>query len=123
MRYECDDPLFAGDFIEFSDTFSRAEQRALNVESARDEAAFLDLLRPKIKALHLSCIDAEAITRREDFTSERTEAMDLRLFGWFAVVWVRHLRGLLDLGNALGRNSSAISVAIRETALPNLNHS
>lgn len=123
MRYDCEDAAFSGDYVEFSDSFSRGQQRALWEAAGEDDALFLDLLRPKVLRLHLSCIDAEPITRPEDLTPERTDAMDLRLYGWFGTVWLTHLRGLRNLGNALGRNSSVISVAIRETALPNLNHS
>jgi hypothetical protein len=124
MRYECDDAAFEGDFVEFSDSFSRAQQRALWAAAGEDEAAFLELLRPKIVSLHLSCLDgAPPITKPDDLTPERTEAMDVRLYGWFGVVWATHLRGLRDLGNELGRNSSAISVALQTTALPSRNHS
>jgi len=125
MRYECDDEAFAGDFVEFSDSFSRGQQRALWAAAGNDEALFLELLRPKVKALHLSCLDAEAITRPDELTPERTEAMDLRLYSWFSFAWVAHMRGLTDLGNVLGRKLFAIyePVATKETALPNLNHS
>lgn len=123
MRYECEIDSFAGDFIEFSDTFSRGQQRALWAAAGEDDALFLEHLRPKITALHLSCIDAEPITRPADLTPERTDAMDLRLYGWFGTVWLTHLRGLRELGNGLGRTSSAISVAMRQTALANQNHS
>jgi hypothetical protein len=122
MRYECDDAAFAGDFIEFSDSFSRAQQRALWEAAGEDEAGFLALLRPKITALHLSCIDAPPITKPDELTTERTEAMDVRLYGWFGVVWATHLRGLRELGNDLGRNSSSTYAPLRMTAQANQSH-
>jgi hypothetical protein len=125
MRYECEDEAFRGDFVEFSDSFSRGQQRALWAAAGEDEELFLALLRPKITALHLSCVDAEPITRADELTTERTEDMDLRLYSWFSFAWVAHMRGLTDLGNALGRTLFAgfATVATKETALPNLNHS
>jgi hypothetical protein len=125
MRYECEDDAFAGDFVEFSDSFSRGQQRALWAAAGEDEELFLSLLRPKITALHLSCVDAEPITRADELTTERTEDMDLRLYSWFSFAWVAHMRGLTDLGNALGRTLFAIyePAAKQEAALVNQNHS
>jgi hypothetical protein len=111
MRYDCDDPAFVGDFIEFSDSFSRGQQRALWAAASEDEALFLDILRTKILRLHLSCVEAEAISDPDDLTPERTLAMDLRLYTWFGYVWVVHLRGLSESGNAIGRRLLGISVS------------
>jgi hypothetical protein len=124
MRYECDDPEFVGDFIEFSDSFSRGQQRAID-NASKNEELLLSLLRPKIKGLHLSCIGTEPITRTEDLTPEHTEAMDLRLYGWFIFSIWTHLRGLTDLGNALGRRLLATSATIATMVADpvNQNHS
>jgi hypothetical protein len=122
MRYECEDEAFAGDFVELSDSWSRAQTRAIWAAGGEDEAIFLDLLRPKIIALHLTCVDADPITRPDEMTPERTEAMDMRLYRWFANVWWVHLRDLANLGEALGRRLYTISVpamngAEKETAV------
>lgn len=110
MRYEPDDPAFAGDFVEFSDSWSRAQVRdAWNAvpdaatAAVGDEAedALFKLLRPKIVALHLTCVDAPPITDPADLTPTRTEQVDTRLYTWFASVWPVHLNGLSNLGNAL----------------------
>jgi hypothetical protein len=121
MRYECEDEAFAGDFVELSDSWSRAQTRAIWA-AGEDEAIFLDLLRPKIIALHLTCVDAPPITHADALTVERTDDMDLRLYQWFANVWWVHLRDLANLGNALGRRLYTISVpamngAEKETAV------
>jgi hypothetical protein len=140
MRYDCDDPAFVGDFVEFSDAWSRAQVRAAwaawakipnstigvtDEETVAAEEAHLATLRPKILALHLSCVDADPITDPDDVTPERTDQLDRRLYGWWVNVWLAHLRELADLGNALGRTLYVISapVATEVTALPNLNHS
>lgn len=111
MRYQPDDPAFAGDFVEFSDSWSRAQVRAAwdalpnSVADATDnhEARLLDALRPKIIALHLTCEGAPHITDPAELTPKRTEDMDTRLFGWWSQVWIKHLGDLTKLGNALGR--------------------
>lgn len=117
MRYTCDDPAFAGDFVEFSDSWSRAQVRAAwaawaaipsradgisEEEVAAGEEGLLAVLRPKIVAMHLTCVDAEPLTKAADLTPERTEEMDTRLYAWFVNVWIKHLNDLAELGNALG---------------------
>jgi hypothetical protein len=133
MRYECEDAAFAGDFVEFSDTWSRAQVRATwatipNTAAqagADTEDRLLACLRPKILAIHLTCVDADPITEAGDLTPERTEQIDTRLYEWFSSVWILHLKNLADLGNALGRTLFVFSapIATMEAALPNLNHS
>lgn len=128
MRYCFDDPPFADDFIEFSDSWSRAQVRAAwaAVDTTEgSESKLLEVLRPKIVSLHLTCVDAEAITDPDQLTPERTEQLDWRLFSWFAGVWIKHLGELATLGNAFGRKLFAISAvpATMEPALVNQNHS
>jgi len=125
MRYDCDDPAFTGDFVEFSDSFSRAQQRAIWAAGGEDEELFLSLLRAKIVSLHLSCLDAPPILKADDLVPERVEDMDVRLYTWFSYAWVAHLRGLSELGKTLGLSllaTSGITVATMETALPSPNH-
>lgn len=110
MRYECNDPAFAGDFVEFSDSWSRKEVRetwntvptsAEDIQDGDDDGPLLACLRPKIIALRLTCSGAPPITDPNDLTVERADDMDTRLYSWFAGVWMRHLRELRSLGNAL----------------------
>lgn len=123
-KYQPDDPAFAGDFIEFSDSWSRrqvnetwASLPAVRTAEEGDEAedALLSKLRPKIIALHLTCVDAPPITDPADLTPRRTEMLDTRLYEWFAATWVMHLNELTELGNALGRRLSATSATSEST--------
>jgi hypothetical protein len=125
MRYDCDEPAFEGDFVEFSDSFSRAQQRAIWAAGGEDEELFLSLLRAKIVSLHLSCLDAPPILKADDLVPDRVEAMDVRLYTWFSYAWVAHLRGLSDLGNAIGRRlfSTSATIATMEADPVSLNHS
>lgn len=101
--YKPDDPDFAADFVEFSNSWSRRQVDDVWQASGDDDGPLLDALRPKIVALRLTCADAEPITDSADLTPERTEQMDVRLYAWFAGAWVAHLGALADLGNALRR--------------------
>lgn len=125
MRYDCDEPAFEGDYIEISDSFSRAQKREAWDAFGKDEELFLSLLRPKILGLHLTCVDADPITSAEDLTTERLDQMDVRMYTWFSCIWVAHSQGLTDLGNALGRRLFVISATIATTeAVPaSRNHS
>lgn len=133
MRYECDEPAFAGDYVELSDSWSRAQVRAIwasipddGIAQGDAEELFLALLRPKVLSVHLTCVDAQPITMASELVPWRTEQMDTRLYGWFGAVWVRHLSGLADLGNALRRKLFVISdtpIATVEAVPQNLNHS
>lgn len=128
MRYDCDDPAFKGDFVEFSDSWSRAQARAAwdawgaipNQGSDEDVSAaeerLLACLRPKIVALRLTCIDAAAITKPDDLTPQRTEEIDTRLYAWWINLWMIHLKGLSNLGNALGRRLWDTSAASQTKA-------
>lgn len=122
MRYDCDDPAFAGDFVEFSDSWSRAQVRAAwaaipdsaTIANLAGEGVWLDAIRPKVVALHLTCVGEQdapvaPITDAAELTPERTEEVDTRLYTWFSKMWVDHMNGLSTLGNALGRQSSPSS--------------
>jgi hypothetical protein len=143
MRYDCDEPAFAGDYVEFSDSFSRGQVKATWVaygamlalindgkdvsddEAEAAEEKLLATLRPKIIAMHLTCVDAAAITSADDLTPARVADVDTRLWAWWTGVWPKHLNGLSESGNALRRRLqgiSAITVAT-ETAQAILNHS
>jgi hypothetical protein len=122
MRYDCDDPAFVGDYLELSDSWSRAQVRAIwgaipddtaNADEA--EETFLALLRPKVLRVHLTCVDAEPITDVAELVPARTEQMDTRLYAWFGMVWVRHLSELANLGNALRRSLVATSATTTQT--------
>jgi hypothetical protein len=93
--------------------------------AAADEKTLLAALRPKVLSLHITCVDAQAITDPAELVVERVEQIDIRLYEWFTATWVKHLSELATLGNALRGKLFAISeaVATMEPALENLNHS
>lgn len=127
-RYVPDDPAFAGDFVEYSDSWSRAQVRQAweSIPAAAtvgdDDEPLLACLRPKIVGLHLTCVDAPAITDAADLSPARTEQMDMRLYNWFAASWIVHINSLTALGNALGRRLQATSVTAQTTATPTARH-
>lgn len=131
MKYECDSPGLKDNFVEFSDSWSRAQTRATwtawgdipegkvsDEEAVAAEEELLATLRPKIISLHLACPDAEPITDPADLTPARTEQMDQRVYLWWVNVWLVHLRDLANLGNALGRRLFDTSEAKQDKATP-----
>ena len=105
MRYECDDPAFAGNYIEYDDSWNRRQVReawnAIDKSNGGSEEKLLVILRPKIVSLHLDCIGNAPIIAADQLIPERTEEMDVRLYRWFSECWLRHLSDLADQGNAL----------------------
>jgi len=126
MIYQFHEPPFEGDYIEYSDSWSRAQMRrawAAVDDKEQGEEKLLDALRPKILSLHLTCVDAPPITEPSELMAERTEQIDVRLYSWFAGTWVKHLAELATLGNAYGRTLFAISEVVATVdAPPNQNH-
>jgi hypothetical protein len=106
MRYTCDDPAAGGSFVEYSDRWSRGEQRTA---WAAEDDALLDVLRPKIVAVRLLCADGHYLDDPAALTVEDLDAVDLRVFRWFAGTWVACLNDLANLGNAWRRQLFATS--------------
>ena len=125
MRYDCDHPDFAGDYIEISDRWSRAQTGAIFEAAGEDDELFWQLLSAKVLSLNLSCVDAPAITEAGDLTPARADDLDLRLFRWLNQCWMAHLNRLSDLGKALGRQLYATydTPTPTVTALASPNHS
>lgn len=117
MRYTCDVEGCAGNFIELSDAWSRREQLDFWSMSAEDGAKYGALIRRKIIAIHLACIDAPDITTAEQFTETALETVDLRVFEWLRNVPIAHVISLGKLGEASGLRLYASSG--ESAALPN----
>lgn len=100
MRYECDDPQFAGAFIEFSEQWSVRQRRVL-VEAESDE--YVQMLASKITALHLPVLEGDAITEPAQFDAENIDRVDFRLFEWVKRQTLQLLIDLADLGEAYRR--------------------
>lgn len=115
MRYEIDDPAGGGSFVEYSDAWSRAEQRAA---WAAEDDTLLDILRPKIVAMHLLCGDGGYLDSPADLTLEGIDRVDMRVFQWFAATWSVCLRDLANLGNAWRRQLFATSAPETATTKP-----
>lgn len=106
MRYECDDPQFAGAFIEFSEQWSVRQRRAL-VDG--DGPEYVKLLASKVTALHLPAIEGDAITEPAQFDQENIDRIDFRLFEWAKRTTVQLLMDLASLGEAYKRRLYGIS--------------
>lgn len=103
LRYECDDPDFAGCFVEISKAWSRKQyqQYWAGVKDKSDE--WFALIKSKITALRLVTVEGVEITHPDQLTDETIDEIDLRLWTWFANVIPKALFDVSALGNALGR--------------------
>jgi hypothetical protein len=100
MLYTCDDPQFAGAFVEFSEQWSVRQRRALITETGEE---YVQLLAAKIEALHLPAVEGEPITEPAQFNQENIDRIDIRLFEWVRRQTVQLLVDLAELGEAYRR--------------------
>lgn len=100
MRYQCDIPGLEHNFVEFSDSWSRAQRLAVR-KATGDE--WLTLLAKKITAMHMDCPDQEPLTTLEGVTNEAFQAIDTRVWDWFGWVPAAHFNYLDSLGEGSGR--------------------
>lgn len=108
MRYTCDEPGLEGSWIEYTDSWSRAESRDV---WAMDGEMLLALLRTKLTTLHLLCADGGYLDNADDLTEAKLDAVDMRVYVWFSATWVRCLNDLTNQGNASRRRLFATSAA------------
>lgn len=103
MRVTCSIEGLEQNWVEFTDRWTRAEQRELT--DANDETWFA-LFRRKATACNLALEDGTVITNPAQVTPDAVEGMDLRLVGFLgaSMTWV--CAELRVLGNASRRLSS-----------------
>ena len=114
-RYECDDPDFAGNFIEYSDAWSLREVNAM-VGAPLTET--VPLAARKVTALHLDTVEGEPLTEAGDMTNEALEEIDLRLYYWLAGTFAKVTGDIGQLGEALRRRWFASCAAKTDGAPP-----
>jgi len=107
-RYECDDPQFAGNYIEYSDAWSMREANSLSDGALAQMVTSAAL---KVVALHLDTTNGDPITEAQDFTSDMLEDVDLRLYYWVVGTFAKIPGDLGKLGEALRRTLFVSSVA------------
>ena len=106
MKYFCDIPGLEHNFVEFSDSWSRGQRKALRQLNGD---AWLALLGGKITAMYLDCPGGEPMTTLEGVTNETFEAVDMRVWDWFMFVPTAHFLYLDNLGEASGRRLFAMN--------------
>ena len=100
MRYDCDDPLFEGAFVEWVDLWSVRQRRAL-IDADGDE--YVQLLADKMVGLYLPTVEGDPITEPAQFTQENVDRVDFRLFEWVKRMSMQLLLDLANLGEAYRR--------------------
>lgn len=107
LRYECEDPEFAGAYVEFTRSWTRRETREAWANENED---LVEFIATKIISIYLPAVDPEkSINSPEGITVDSMDDLDTRLYTWFITAWVKCMSDLTDLGNALGRTLYGIS--------------
>jgi hypothetical protein len=114
-RYECDDPAFAGNFVEYSDAWSLAQ---INAMVGASLAELVPLAAKKVTGLHLETLDGEPLTEAGDLTNDALEDVDLRLYYWLTGTFARVTGDVGRLGEALRRTLFVSSVETTDGAPP-----
>jgi hypothetical protein len=103
MRYECDEPGYEANFVEFSRAWTRKE-RADYIALQGDD--WLALVGRKITACHLDCVSGPPITHGHKLTQNAVDdAIDAIVWDWFSAVLLRFRVEMGQLGEALRRRS------------------
>lgn len=118
LRYECDDPQFAGCFVEYREVWSKKQIRQFWAARAgnEDSAEWWALVRSKIKAVYLVTVDGDALTEPDQLTEEALDEIDIRLWTWLSNAHVVALTDLVKLGEALGRRLWDSAASLQATA-------
>lgn len=110
MKYTCDIEGLEHNFVELSDVWSRKQAVAF---LSADSDEYLNLLKAKIVAMSLDCVDGEPITDASALTNNALDDIDMRVFHWLKIIPRGHVQNILNLGEASGRRSY---VAVGEKA-------
>lgn len=110
MRFECDDPEFAGDFVEFTAVWTRREMRAF-WEEQRTFAEHAALIIRKVTACKLG-----RFTNPKELTPEVIDGeMDMRLYAWLCSALFLAILEANKLGEAMRSRLYATSAVVTET--------
>ena len=105
-RIDCHAKDFERNWIEFDTRWTRRELDAFDHAT---DATMFDILRPKVKALHIELADGAAIDRPQDFTYAQMQDADILLFGW----------AVAAVYTAIGRRKTIGNLAVRPLSQAN----
>ena len=112
MRYECDEPGYEQNYVEFSRAWTRKERRDYFDVQGEE---WLLMVGRKIVACHLDCVDGPPVTSGADLTMEAAdERIDAIVWEWFKASLLSFYNEMSQLGNALRLRSSPIFVRVIE---------
>ena len=117
MKFTCNLEGFEGNWIEFSDRWTRAEGKELFDLPERD--AFNKFMPAKCIACHLEQSDGDPITDPAKLTYDALDDVDLVVFGFVARALYNCYQELTRLGNASARLSSNTTAQMMIAALKN----
>lgn len=102
MKYQCDLPDFEDCFVELSERWTRGQLTQFFTVTGGD---YLDLIRSKITAIHLTTEDG-VIDTPEALTMEATDQVDIWLWKWFGTAIAVGVDELYSMGEAHARRWS-----------------
>ena len=119
IRIKCTLPGLEGNWIDLSDTWSRAEIMAFYpaILQGNDEVT-LPLLQRKLSGVHLHLIDGALVTDPATLI-ETFDQLDIRLARWFLAGVMAAIQAMISLGEAQRRLLfDGVEIAARNTPTP-----
>jgi len=100
MRMQCPVETYTDNYVDFDERWSRADIKSFGSSSANTVA----LMRNKIIALNVRLMNG-VLDAPDQITEETLDDMQWEVFQWFVTLPQLVVRGVLDLGEAVRRQS------------------
>lgn len=97
MRRYCPVETYADNYVEFSESWSRADIR----DFAKTTRVMIEIMQRKITDINLRLTDGTVIISPDDITEENLDKMQWEVFQWFIVLPQLVVKEILDLGEAV----------------------
>lgn len=101
MRRYCPVETYTDNYVEFSEVWSRADIRRFG----KDSNVMLEIMQDKIVDVNIRLLDDSKIFAASQITEETLDNMQWEVFQWFIVQPQLVVREILDLGEAVRRQS------------------
>lgn len=103
MRKYCPVETYADNYVDFDERWTRSEIRRFG----QDSAVMIELMQSKITALNIRLMDG-VLSAPADICEDTLDRMQWEVFQWFIVQPQLVVREILDLGEAVRRQSLLI---------------
>jgi hypothetical protein len=114
MRVDCPVEGYEDCYMDFSEKWTRSEIRAFVGGAKNDE--FFALLQSKLTALRLKSLKGVVVDTPSKLNDKFADDLQWEVFQWFMGVPQRVVNGVLNVGEAIRRQSSQTSEETEEQA-------